>query len=220
MKCSLILSFCAITSASAFIQHPHHARAPSSSLYAKAKTAPAPVELTPEPEGGTELIKLSSGLPNSRMKDMGLAEGAGDDVHSFWLRAVANGEEIKKLRMQTEKEASKKANFPGFRKGQIPPYAQPRMTMFAIQEAVIKTCEQSLEAYGLESLQGSEGEVTVNEDMQQVCKTYKLGTDIEFTATYKGKFDQAIQSAASAAVAEEGVTSAEDTVVDVEVVAE
>lgn len=116
MKCSLILSLCAITSASAFIQHPHHARAPSSSLYAKAKTAPAPVELTPEPEGGTELTKLSSGLPNSRMKDMGLAEGAGDDVHSFWLRAVANGEEIKKLRMQTEKEASKKANFPGFRK--------------------------------------------------------------------------------------------------------
>lgn len=71
---------------------------------------------------------------------MGPVEGE-DGVHSFWLRAVADGKKIKELRTQTEKEASKKANFPGFRKGQIPPYAQPRMTMFAIQEAVIKTCE-------------------------------------------------------------------------------
>ena len=74
------------------------------------------------------------------MKDMGPVEGE-DGVHSFWLSATAEGKKIKELRMQTEKEAAKKANFPGFRKGQIPPYAMPRMTMFAIQEAVIKTCE-------------------------------------------------------------------------------
>lgn len=71
---------------------------------------------------------------------MGAVDGE-DGVHSFWLTAVADGAKIKELRQQTEKEASKKANFPGFRKGQIPPYAQPRMTMFAIQEAVIKTCK-------------------------------------------------------------------------------
>lgn len=118
--------------------------------------------------------------------------------------------------------------------------------MFAIQEAVIKTCklldqhtlltqlvkwksfvniffispclvwyvsgEQSLEAYGLESLTGSEGEVTVYEDMQKVCKGYKLGDDIPFTATYKGKFDKAVQSSVSSA----GGDSAADDVVDVE----
>ena len=142
------------------------------------------------------------------MKDLGPVEGE-DGVHSFWLSAVADGKKIKELRTQTEKEASKKANFPGFRKGQIPPYAQPRMTMFAIQEAVIKTCEQSLEAYGLESLEGSAGEVTVKEDMQKISKGYKLGNDIPFTATYKGKFDAAIQSS----TAESG---GDDVVVDVE----
>lgn len=98
------------------------------------------VELVAEPEGGTELTAVSSSLPGSRMKDMGAVDGE-DGVHSFWLSAVAEGKKIKELRTQTEKEASKKANFPGFRKGQIPPYAQPRMTMFAIQEAVIKTCK-------------------------------------------------------------------------------
>ena len=49
------------------------------------------------------------------MKDMGPVEGE-DGVHSFWLSAVADGAKIKELRVQTEKEASKKANFPGFRK--------------------------------------------------------------------------------------------------------
>lgn len=72
--------------------------------------------------------------------------------------------------------------------------------------------EQSLEAYGLESLTGSEGEVTVYEDMQKVCKGYKLGDDIPFTATYKGKFDKAVQSSVSSA----GGDSAADDVVDVE----
>ena len=76
-------------------------------------------ELTPEPEGGEELSKVSSSsLPDSRMKNLGAAEenNADGDVYTFWLSAVASGSEVKKLRMQTEKEASKKANFPGFRK--------------------------------------------------------------------------------------------------------
>lgn len=69
--------------------------------------------------------------------------------------------------------------------------------------------EQSLEAYGLESLQGSEGEVTVNEDMQAASAKYKLGDDLPFTATYKGKFDAAAQSVGSTG-------ASEDVVVDVE----
>ena len=46
----------------------------------------------------------------------GAVEGSEEGVHSFWLSAIADGQKIKELRVQTEKEASKKANFPGFRK--------------------------------------------------------------------------------------------------------
>ena len=77
-----------------------------SSLYA--------AELTPEPEGGEELTKISSSLPDSRMKNMGADEEEG--VFKFWLSAKADGAAVKKFRVQTEKDASKKANFPGFRK--------------------------------------------------------------------------------------------------------
>ena len=174
----------------------------STSLYA--------AELKPEPEGGEELTKMSSSMERSRMKNMGPGEGEG--VYKFWLSATADGAQVKQLRQQTEKEASKKANFPGFRKGQVPPYAQPQITMFAVQEAIIKTCENSLEAYGLESLPGSAGEVTVNEDVKDICKGYKVGTDIPFTATYMGKFDANIHTATEEA--------GEDNAVDVEVVAE
>ena len=131
---ALIAGVICATGASAFVPANTFHSVPSS-LYATTD-----VELVAEPEGGTELTAVSTSLPGSRMKDMGAVDGE-DGVHSFWLSAVADGAKIKELRQQTEKEASKKANFPGFRKGQIPPYAQPRMTMFAIQEAVIKTCK-------------------------------------------------------------------------------
>eukprot|EP00581_Thalassiosira_minuscula_P020128 CAMPEP_0183720068 /NCGR_PEP_ID=MMETSP0737-20130205/12791_1 /TAXON_ID=385413 /ORGANISM="Thalassiosira miniscula, Strain CCMP1093" /LENGTH=209 /DNA_ID=CAMNT_0025949879 /DNA_START=93 /DNA_END=722 /DNA_ORIENTATION=- len=172
-------------------------------------------ELTPEPEGGEELTKISSSMPDSRMKNMGAEDEEG--VYKFWLSAKADGEKVKKLRAQTEKEASRKANFPGFRKGQIPPYAQGQITTFAVQEALIKTCEESLEAYGLESLPGSSGEVTVNEDIKEICKGYKVGTDIPFTATYRGKYDSSVHAAMESSEEE---TAAEDVVVDVEAVAE
>lgn len=149
------------------------------------------------------------------MKNLGAEEE--EDVYIFWLSASAPGEKVKKFRIQTEKEASKKANFPGFRKGQVPPYAQAQITGFAVQEAIIKTCEASLEAYGLESLPGSAGEVTVNEDIKDLKKGYKIGADVPFTATYRGKFDKAMH-AAEEPPAEE--LSSEDVVVDVEVVAE
>mmetsp|Transcript_9671 Transcript_9671/g.16582 ORF Transcript_9671/g.16582 Transcript_9671/m.16582 type:complete len:208 (-) Transcript_9671:68-691(-) len=183
-----------------------------STIIPSSPTSLNAAELTPEPEGGEELTKVTSSMEGSRMKNM----GAGDDegVYKFWLSATADGAQIKKVRTTTEKEASRKANFPGFRKGQVPPYAQPQITGFAVQEAIIKTCEQSLEAYGLESLSGSAGEVTVNEDVKDICKGYKVGTDVSFTATYMGKFDANVHTESATEEAED------DSVVDVEVVAE
>ena len=78
--------------------------------------------------------------------------------------------------------------------------------------------EESLEAYGLESLPGSAGEVTVNEDIKEICKGYKVGTDIPFTATYRGKFDKAVHAAMESSA--DDAAPSEDGVVDVEVVAE
>ncbi len=149
-------------------------------------------ELQAEPEGGEEIKSIDS-MPGSRVKNMGVDSGSkgddGEDVFTYWLTAEADGKMIKDYRVQVEKDASKNANFPGFRKGQIPPYAQPQMTMFALQEGIIKTCEAAVAAYGLKALSGSEGSVEVHEDIKDICKGYKVGTSVQFTATFKATVD-------------------------------
>jgi hypothetical protein len=148
--------------------------------------------LQPEPEGGEEISSIDT-MPGSRMKNMGTVgeeqQEGEEQAYTFWLEAEADGKLIKEYRIQVEKDASKKANFPGFRKGQIPPYAQPKMTMFAIQEGVIKTCESAVAAYGLKALPGDAGSVEVHEDIQEICKGYKIGDPVKFTATFKATFD-------------------------------
>lgn len=51
--------------------------------------------------------------------------------------------------------------------------------------------------------------MTVNEDMQKISKGYKIGNDIPFTATYKGKYDSTVQAAASDAGGDEVVVDVE-----------
>lgn len=76
------------------------------------------VELTAEPEGGEELEAVKT-LEGSRAKNMGEVEGMKNDdgvVYNFWITATAEGALIKELNTQVLKDASRKANFPGFRK--------------------------------------------------------------------------------------------------------
>ncbi len=187
MKLCLATTFALAFSStcSAFVHHQTFtARSTTSSLMMA-------YELVAEPEGGEEIQPLDS-MPGSKMKNMGAADpvdGEDGDVCTYWLKAEADGEMIKGFRIQVEKDASKNANFPGFRKGQIPPYAQPQMTMFALQEGIIKTCEAAVSAYGLKALSGSEGSVEVHEDIKDISKGYKVGTNVEFTATFKATID-------------------------------
>jgi hypothetical protein len=78
----------------------------------------AAVELKEEPEGGREMTPKSS-LPGARMKRMNALPTIASDegrVFKFWMTAEANGDLIKGYRTQLQKDAAKKANFPGFRK--------------------------------------------------------------------------------------------------------
>ena len=75
-------------------------------------------ELIPEPEGG-EVIEAVSTMPESRLKNMGEATGVTAEAgtaYNFWLTAQAGGPLIKTINTRVLKDASKKAQFPGFRK--------------------------------------------------------------------------------------------------------
>jgi hypothetical protein len=83
-----------------------------------ATTRSRMVALVAEPDGGEELTAIKS-IEGARMKNMGVADDAnGKDgpAYNFWMTAKVSGKSISEFRAQISKEASKKANFPGFRK--------------------------------------------------------------------------------------------------------
>jgi hypothetical protein len=77
------------------------------------------VDLVAEPEGGEELSQLKT-VTGMRMKNMGAVEGvtgkSGGQGFNFWMTATAPGVLVKEYRTKITKDASKNANFPGFRK--------------------------------------------------------------------------------------------------------
>lgn len=65
----------------------------------------------------------------------------------------------------------------------------PQITTFAVQEAVIKTVEAAVDAYGLKSLPGSDGEINVNEDVKDMASQWKEGESLIFTTNFAAIFD-------------------------------
>lgn len=163
------------------------------------------VELVDEPEGGEEVAPIEGSVGGSesiRLKDLGpvdesdeahsLREELGAPVHNFWLTAVAGGDAIRKTRAIVARDASKKSNFPGFRPGQIPPYAQPQMTNFALREVMVTSCQEAIGKFGVKEInEGQLGAVTFNEDVDVISKKYDIKgcPGVPFTANFRAYFD-------------------------------
>jgi hypothetical protein len=66
--------------------------------------------------------------------------------------------------------------------------------MFAVQEAIVKTCEGAVSAYGLKS----KGQVEVKEDVKEIADGYKMGDSVEFTAVFQAAYDPKKKKVANA----------------------
>lgn len=78
--------------------------------------AAASVALEPEPLGGKELTCRTS-IADCRLKQLNTPSTVKTDgSYQFWLTAKAEGKLIEEIRATILRDASKKANFPGFRK--------------------------------------------------------------------------------------------------------
>jgi len=110
MKCYTLLALSAAmatTSTSAFMVSPNRAMT-------RAGLAMAQVPLVPEPEGGEEMMALST-MEGTRIKKMdevtGVSSEDGAPVYNFWLNTIANGELIKEYKVTMLKESKKKVRW-------------------------------------------------------------------------------------------------------------
>jgi hypothetical protein len=79
------------------------------------------VALEPEPPGGIELQPIGTTVAeSSRVKQLddvvSTQSNDGQPAFAFWMTTTADGKLIQEIRQTILKDASKKANFPGFRK--------------------------------------------------------------------------------------------------------
>ncbi|GMH87493.1 hypothetical protein TrST_g13287 [Triparma strigata] len=101
---------------------------------------------------------------------------------TYWLSHSCPGSDIISTKKQVIRESAKNANFPGFRKGQIPPWAMPKMSTFAIQESITSSLNDLLKGHDLVA---KDGKVEVIEDVQEIGKSWKEGEDVHFTAEFE-----------------------------------
>jgi hypothetical protein len=122
MKLLLRLSLIFIVAplGTAFVVDPSRRRS-SRSVTSSATCRLAVVALEPEPAGGIELTSASTSMAGCRIKQLDdeVTVSSSSNVGNafkFWMTASAEGKLIESIRSTILKDASKKANFPGFRK--------------------------------------------------------------------------------------------------------
>jgi hypothetical protein len=93
--------------------------------------------------------------------------------------------------------------------GQVPPYAQPQITQFAVQEALIKTVQSAVDSFGLKSLPGSDGEVKVHEEVSEMAKGYKSGDSLVFTANLQAVLPAGVTAAATTTAVDADIINAQ-----------
>ena len=77
-----------------------------------------------------------------------------------------------------------------------------------MQEAHIRTVKAAVDAYGLKSLPGSDGEIEVQEDVGEMSKGWKQGDSLTFTTKFAAIFDPARATSATS----EATTAKSETV--------
>lgn len=85
----------------------------------------------------------------------------------------------KNKRRQTMQTMKQHANFPGFRKGSIPPYILKDLDQFVLRDSCDELLEQALTELDLSKVDGDEGEPEM--DIDAMFKAFKSGEDFTFT---------------------------------------
>ena len=180
MKRIIFILFSFTHGIAAWSQSRHSLRNPAIWLKRVMNVAPevqADVEAGLEPSGCQQ---VECTVPDCKLLRIGVVDSADieleqeENVGEFWCRMTVPGEATQSYMSKLMKEAKKNANFPGFRPGQIPPYARPQMVAFAMEEAINTSLLDAIDSAGLKSLSGDDANAQIVEDIKTMSKTFKV----------------------------------------------
>ena len=114
--------------------------------------------VVPCPTEDVEIVRL--GEPIS-VEDVTCEDG--EAIFEYWTRMTVQGEQTQEYFSKLMKEAKKNANFPGFKKGQIPPYARPQMVYFCLEEAINTGMLNALDSASVKPLEGENAKAEVGQ---------------------------------------------------------
>ena len=112
--------------------------------------------------------------------------GPGEEAYEFWVNVTVPGEKIQSDLRALLAESKKSAMFPGFRKGQVPPFVKQRMVTFAYQEAVNQGINDALKAAGLKVFDGDEAKAEVR-SLCEGAQLFSFFLQQKNVLTHKGK---------------------------------
>ncbi|KAG5177348.1 hypothetical protein JKP88DRAFT_85478 [Tribonema minus] len=132
---------------------------------------------------GEPLAHAMDGVKATRLEAVDEAAG----IYQYEFEIEIQGDVTQNIYNGIEKELRKKAAFPGFRKGQIPPFARKQVITFSVEEAVNESLISALAAHGLEKLEGKEGNAELTQQVEDLVAAFKPGKTLSINAKVNAK---------------------------------
>mmetsp|Transcript_11724 Transcript_11724/g.20135 ORF Transcript_11724/g.20135 Transcript_11724/m.20135 type:complete len:247 (+) Transcript_11724:17-757(+) len=156
------------------------------------------------------------------IKEIDQVSGPDDErrIAKYEIQGILTGAESEKMYRKVLAEAKKKANFPGFRPGTIPPFLINQIDFFTLNQLLNDKMTSVINENGLELLGNEMDEPDFTPSFDEMKKRFKAGADFAFKATIvlgsKLKDEDSADADADADAASETAVAAESIEASVE----
>ncbi|CAM9108484.1 unnamed protein product [Scytosiphon promiscuus] len=130
-----------------------------------------------------ELEQLNPAIKGKKLEIVDEEQG----VWKYEFDIEAPGPRTQSLNDRILNEIKKKSDFPGYRKGEIPPRLMPEANKYVIEEIMNDCLLTAMDTYDLIGAEGDGSEANINTDIEEMMKVFKPGKPLSFTCTFDAK---------------------------------
>ena len=102
------------------------------------------------------------------------------EISRYKLVLQIPGELSKLIRRSAIADAKKRARFPGFRPGQIPPFMKKEIHGFCFLEGVKEVLDEAVQELDVKRMDGEANEPQFGRDIDELIKEFEVGKEYEF----------------------------------------